>query len=160
MAVCESTKREALRLCRPVLEGAARFTGAPLATLHGEYMATAMRGVLLVEDDPDVRELVGEALLEEGYSVYPAENGLRGLELARELKPTVILLDLMMPVMNGWQFLAQQRAEPDLAPIPVVVVSAAGPRVLSSIQADAVLGKPCDLGLLLRTVSDQVERRA
>ena len=84
-----------------------------------------MAGILLIDDDPDTREQLAEILREAGYLVATARNGLEGLEkLKTDYAPCVILLDLMMPVMNGWQFRAKQLSEPELAQLPVIVLSA------------------------------------
>ena len=85
-----------------------------------------MTAVLLVEDDPDSREAL-EALLEmSGRLVRSASNGREAIEqLEKGMRPAVILLDLMMPVMNGWEFLEHRARRPEWAAIPVVVLSAA-----------------------------------
>jgi CheY-like chemotaxis protein len=83
------------------------------------------RTVLMVEDDPDVRETIAEILADEGYRVVTAEDGREALEQLRAgLRPSVILLDLMMRGMDGFEFRAEQRADPALASIPVVVLTA------------------------------------
>jgi CheY-like chemotaxis protein len=108
--------------------------------------------ILLVEDDDDIRSLMEAVLDDEGYSVCSAENGYRGLEVARARHPVLILLDLMMPVMNGWEFRAHQKKDADLADIPVVVVSAAGQESVVSLGAAAFLPKPFDVDSLVRAV--------
>ena len=84
------------------------------------------KAVLLVEDDIDVREAVADTLDEAGYRVSPARNGQEALDMLRSgaVQPRVILLDLMMPVMDGWQFREEQLRDPALASIPVVALSA------------------------------------
>jgi CheY-like chemotaxis protein len=83
--------------------------------------------VLVVDDDPDITDELGELLESEGYGVAAAPNGLAALgQLRRGLRPCVILLDLMMPVMDGWDFRAQQLKDPELRDIPVVIITAAG----------------------------------
>src|SRR5205823_13422880 len=83
------------------------------------------RGVLIVDDDPALRESLSEVLEDAEYSPLVAANGQEALAFLRQgYKPCVILLDLMMPIMDGWQFRAAQLADPDLGPIPVVVLSA------------------------------------
>ncbi len=110
--------------------------------------------VLLVEDDDDIRDLMEAVLHDEGYSVCSAENGYRGLEVARARHPALILLDLMMPVMNGWEFRTHQREDAELADIPVVVVSAAGQDSVVSLGAAAFLPKPFDVDSLVRAVRE------
>ena len=110
--------------------------------------------VLIVEDDNDTREMLGRFLELEGYTVETAENGKRALErLGSGVGACVILLDLMMPVMDGWQFRQAQIRDVSLAGIPVIVVSAAGRERLEKIQADAYLSKPVDLDELLGCVT-------
>jgi len=110
--------------------------------------------VLIVEDDVDTREMLGRFLELEGFTVETAENGKRALErLESGVGACVILLDLMMPVMDGWQFRQQQIRDSALAGIPVIVVSAAGRERLEKIQADAYLSKPVDLDELLGCVT-------
>ena len=79
--------------------------------------------VLVIDDDPSVRDLAGRSLLQEGYAVHTAASGAEGLALARQLRPDVITLDVMMPGMDGWTVLQQLKAEPELASIPVVMMS-------------------------------------
>jgi len=111
-----------------------------------------MGRVLVVEDDESLRQVVADVLLAEGFSASQANDGRSALSLLRseELRPDVILLDLMMPVMNGWQFREAQLADPSLASIPVVVMSALE---TTDIQADARLTKPVELEALVSTVS-------
>jgi len=110
--------------------------------------------VLIVEDDNDTREMLGRFLELEGYTVETAENGKRALErLGSGVGACVILLDLMMPVMDGWQFRQEQIRDATLADIPVIVVSAAGRERLEKIHADAYLSKPVDLDELLGCVT-------
>jgi CheY-like chemotaxis protein len=86
-----------------------------------------MAVALVVDDDVHIRESLSEYLQEEGFDVRSASHGLEALEVARRgPRPDVIVLDLLMPVMDGWDFRAAQLASPDLADIPVVVISAAG----------------------------------
>src|SRR4029079_4864717 len=108
-----------------------------------------MASVMIVEDDPDTREMLERFLQLEGYDVRTAANGQIALDaLQRATAVWVTLLDLMMPVMNGWQFRRAQTQDPRLADIPVVVVTAAGAREdIPAIDATAWLSKPVDLDL-------------
>jgi len=110
--------------------------------------------ILIVEDDRDTREMLERFLQLEGFDVRTAANGeaaLQSLETAGS--PCVILLDLMMPVMNGWQFREVQASRPELSGIPVVVVTAAGARAdIPAIRADAWVSKPVDFDKLLATI--------
>ena len=81
--------------------------------------------VLIVEDDQDVRQALGLLLIDEGYNVLSAGNGLEALNLLKgNTAPCLIVLDLMMPVMDGWTFLAQRAIDPAPLAVPVVVVTA------------------------------------
>ena len=119
--------------------------------------------IMLVEDDDEVRDLLGSLLGEEGFTVATAANGLEALTRLKQLylPPRLILLDLMMPVMDGWTFRKKQRQEPLLAEIPVVVLSTP-----SHLTEPAVLGscsfvpKPIDVPRLLSTVGQVVRARA
>jgi CheY-like chemotaxis protein len=113
-----------------------------------------MAAVLIVEDDRDTREMLERFLELEGFEVSTAHNGEAALRSLRAgACPCVILLDLMMPVMNGWQFREAQSRDPDFAGIPVVVVTAAGPQsAIPAIQADGWLSKPVDFDKLLSTI--------
>ena len=110
--------------------------------------------VMIVEDDHDTREMLERFLQLEGFEVRTAANGAAALEVLRSGgHPCVILLDLMMPVMNGWQFREAQARDPELGKVPVIVVTAAGPQTgIPSIQADGWLSKPVDLEQLLATI--------
>ena len=98
--------------------------------------------------------MLGRFLELEGFRVELAANGKQALErLNAGVHPCVILLDLMMPVMDGWQFRREQVHNRDLADIPVIVVSAAGKDRIAEIDADAYLSKPVDLEQLLERVT-------
>lgn len=112
-----------------------------------------MAVILVVEDEKDIREGVAEALREEGHEVREAGDGLEALQSLRSgPTPHAILLDLMMPRMDGWQFRAAQLGDPRLAGIPVLVVSAHG----GALAAARYLAKPFDLGALLAAVDEVV----
>ncbi len=115
-----------------------------------------MTMVLLVEDDGDVREALADVLREHGYDVAWAADGAEAIRALRSgLRPAAILLDLMMPVMDGFQFRAEQRSDPALARIPVIVVSAdrAIDRDAAALGAAAKLAKPARVDDLLATVA-------
>jgi two-component system, chemotaxis family, chemotaxis protein CheY len=117
-------------------------------------VATAAAGtVLVVEDDNDVREALLHVLHAEGYRAVPACDGLDALtQLEGGLEPCVILLDLMMPRMNGWQFVEKQRARG--GSVPIVVVSAYdAPEKLRSLGVVEYLRKPVDIDVLLGIVA-------
>ena len=118
------------------------------------------RPILIVDDDRDIRETLCELLEDRGFAVVTAATGADALRLLRagEVRPSLILLDLMMPVVDGYGFLAAQRADPLLAGLPVAVITAGhgvdqeriGPGVL-------VLRKPMHLRELLAIVGQMIE---
>ncbi len=115
----------------------------------------AYRQILVVEDDEAIRETLSDLLQDEGYSVASAENGVAALGYLKDNElPQVILLDLMMPVMSGAEFRQKQLAEPRIAGIPTVVMTAAdrGRAIASDLHADGFVGKPPSIDLLLDTV--------
>ncbi len=103
--------------------------------------------VLVVDDDAEIRETLSALLQHEGYTVLRAENGVQALEHLRRTHPDCMLLDLMMPVMSGWEVLEEIQDSEDLKLIPVVVVSA-----MCAPGAKACLPKPVDLDELLDVV--------
>ena len=112
--------------------------------------------VLVVEDDPVLLEALSGAIEAEGYEVRRARHGLDALGQLRSGRkpPDVILLDLMMPVMNGWQFRHAQRQDAELSRIPVVVVSAKtdSSQHAAWLEADDYIQKPIALHRLLETI--------
>jgi len=108
--------------------------------------------ILVVEDDDDIRDSLKELLEEEGYRVDTAANGQQALgKLQEQELPQLILLDLMMPVMDGWQFQKELRDVPSLARLPVIVISASK-FSREPLNAAAFIPKPLDAGVLLETI--------
>jgi CheY-like chemotaxis protein len=115
--------------------------------------------VLLVDDEPQVRATIAEALTLEGYDVIEAGNGAEALALLPAAQPDVIVLDLWMPIMDGWEFRkAQVQAHPG---IPLVVLSALdlSHERLAELRAEALVGKPFDLEQLYGAVARAVSPR-
>ena len=109
--------------------------------------ATAMHTVLVIEDDPDMREIEQTALQGNGYEVILAANGLEGLDALGQSPPCVILLDLMMPVMDGLTFLAERQKRRLGEGVPVVCVSAGGDEMAAHalrLGAEECISKPAD----------------
>lgn len=108
--------------------------------------------VLIVEDDRDIREALCMLLEEEGYSVYSAENGaVATLLLAGQPPPSLVLTDLMMPVMNGWELIEMLRHDDALSGVPVVVISAtADGRLPDGVRE--LLQKPASASAILEAV--------
>jgi CheY-like chemotaxis protein len=115
--------------------------------------AGACHGILVVDDDPGIRESLREVLEDEGYHVTCMANGQEALNHLKTAspRPCVILLDLMMPVMDGWQFRRQQKMDPAIADIPLVVITATGKRPVLIDAAELVM-KPLDLKQLFAAV--------
>jgi CheY-like chemotaxis protein len=119
-------------------------------------MTSGNADILVVEDDQEIRYCLSELLEEEGYQVRSVANGQEALAYLRAAHqpPRLILLDLAMPVMDGWQFRSEQKRDPALAKIPVVVVAAASKRgtQVADVEAEAFVPKPLDLDHFLDTI--------
>jgi CheY-like chemotaxis protein len=113
--------------------------------------------ILVVEDDEDAREAMVALLQMKGYYAVPAGNGREALDyLDRAPAPDLIILDLWMPVMDGWQFRSEQIRNPRLAHIPVIVVTALSDR--AAVDANEVIIKPVDVDRLLISVEKYCRR--
>lgn len=110
--------------------------------------------ILIVEDDKDIRDILKTSLELEGYNVKIAENGKEGLEILPSMNtPCMILLDLMMPVMDGWAFAEAMSKDMKLAAIPIVVVTAFSKERTGDLKKiKSIIKKPIDLDLLLNQV--------
>lgn len=112
--------------------------------------------ILVVEDDTSIRELLVELLESEGFTVSAAANGLEGLKsLQAEGSPDLILIDLMMPVMDGYSFRNEQLKNSQWAKIPTVVMSAEAnaKEKMKNFNITAFLSKPVELDTILKTIS-------
>ena len=130
---------------------------ADMAEAGADIAAAAAHGklVLVIDDDGAQRELLTRFLLRDGFAVRTAVDGEEGLRLAAELRPSAILLDVMMPRMDGWQVLSRLKADPELAAVPVVMASFVNEQALGrSLGAVDYLLKPVDWGAL-RTAMDR-----
>jgi CheY-like chemotaxis protein len=119
-------------------------------------MSVAQKSILLVEDDQAIRESLREILNDFGYPVQVAENGKIALDFLRQadVLPALILLDLMMPVMDGYEFRTVQLADPKLAEIPTIAVSASGnlQEKADNLRVTDYLKKPIDLEMLFSLI--------
>jgi DNA-binding response OmpR family regulator len=118
-------------------------------------MQPAARHILVVEDDEAIRDLLTDVLTDRDYSVTTAASGTAALEAMWARRPDLILLVLLLPDMDGWTFLRLRERERDLAQVPLLVVSAAGPSALREAQelgAPVFLSKPFDVLKLLAEV--------
>src|ERR1700730_10183071 len=111
--------------------------------------------VLVADDDVSIRRLISVALRRDGYAFIEAGNGKEALEMMRREHPSVVLLDLMMPVLSGWDVLLERARDPELQQIPVILISAArGPEVAQAVDKGicAFLPKPFDISALTALV--------
>ena len=115
-----------------------------------------MVSVLVVEDHADLREMISVLLEAEGYEVRTAENGAAALDVLARERPSVILLDLMMPVMSGDEFRQRQLADPRYKDVPVICMTAAhdGRERAARLRANEYFQKPVDFDRLLGAVRD------
>ena len=110
--------------------------------------------VLVVDDDPAIRGLVADALRDEGYSVDLAAHGREALEAIRARRPATIVLDLMMPIMDGFSFMEACHHEQLCDNVPIVVISAVHDALqrIHEVPVHACIAKPFDLDELIRTI--------
>jgi len=90
---------------------------------HFYFLKIMAKNILIIEDDEFFRSLIGQKLLFEGFSFSIAKNGQEGVEKTKEVKPDLILLDLLLPVMDGFDVLAAIKKDPSIASIPVIILS-------------------------------------
>jgi two-component system, chemotaxis family, chemotaxis protein CheY len=122
---------------------------------------TSTPQILVVDDDLSIRDLVEMALADHGYAVEPAPNGVEALEIVRRARPNVILLDMRMPLMDGWEFARAYRELPGPhAPIIVLTAARDARERAAEINAEGYLGKPFDLDDLLELVAQHSSRDA
>jgi two-component system response regulator MprA len=111
--------------------------------------------VMLVEDDPSVRESMAQVIELGDYGVITAEDGLDAMEKLKACKPDLIILDLMMPGMDGETFVREAHQRPDLKKIPILIISASDDLagVAKRINVDGFINKPIDIDDFLETVA-------
>ena len=116
--------------------------------------------VCIIEDEPDIRETLREILETEGFNVRVAANGQEALNLLKQdgLRPGVILLDLMMPVMNGWEFIEAAKKDPTLSSIPILIMSAASLTNPIVETAEGFIRKPVEIEHLLKLLLKQLNK--
>jgi CheY-like chemotaxis protein len=110
--------------------------------------------ILVVDDDVSIRMAVAEILAFEGYNVASAANGAEALEAVERLNPSLVLLDMRMPVLDGWGFARELRARGHRPPILVMTAAQSARRWAEEIGAQGYLAKPFDLSELLRVVEE------
>ena len=131
-----------------------------MSDLHaGRGPAVGSTTVLVVDDDFDIREALSEFLAGEGYVVTSVANGREALaHLRAQPSTSVVLLDLMMPVMDGFQFRAEQKRDPVLVSIPVVVMTARGSLENLALDVQDIFPKPLDLDRLIEAIERAASR--
>lgn len=118
-----------------------------------------MLQVLIVEDETPIRELLNDFLSDEGYGTLVAENGQHGVEIALETLPDLVLMDLMLPLLDGFAAMRALKGHPRTRDIPVVVMSANSTLLLDTGEqrlADATIRKPFDLDDVLQVVQSRI----
>ncbi len=119
-----------------------------------------MARVLIVEDDPPIREMLNDFLGSEGFDTLLAENGRAGVDLARAERPDLILIDIMLPLLDGVTAIKMLRADEETRDLPIVAMTA-NPTLLrrpDPLPVDVVIGKPFDLDALLDIITVQMQR--
>jgi CheY-like chemotaxis protein len=111
-----------------------------------------MSVVLVVDDEPIIRDVVRDVLIDEGYDVVIASDGLESIALLEEVRPDVVVMDVMMPGLDGRQAYLAIRARPELAHVPIIMMSAAIPKDALDDGVTAYLPKPFDLEELIAVV--------
>lgn len=116
--------------------------------------------ILLVDDDPAIREMLGRLLIDEGYAVFPAADGREALALAAATEVDLLLLDLNLPVKNGWETFEQITAENPL--LPIIIITARPNQLFPALAAGAgaLMEKPLDFPKLLQTIRTLLEEPA
>jgi two-component system, OmpR family, response regulator VicR len=121
--------------------------------------------IVCIEDDREMIDLVKLILMRKGYSVHGAEGGEEGLKLVREVHPDLVLLDLMMPDMDGWEVYQQMKADPDTRDIPVIVVTAKAQSIdkilgLHIAKVSDYITKPFGPSELIQSIETVLSRAA
>ncbi len=125
---------------------------------------TIAKTILCVEDEPEMIDLIRLILARKGFNVQGAAGGVEGIRLIRELRPNLVLLDLMMPDMDGWEVYQQMKADPALRDIPVIVVTAKAQNIdkvlgLHIAKVDDYIAKPFSPQELLESVERVINKK-
>ena len=117
------------------------------------------RKILCIEDDLDLTDILKAILKSRGFQVFGARGGREGLEALRRVQPDIVLLDLMMPGMDGWEVYGRMQAEPDLCDIPVIIVTAddqpvTRARALDVVKVDGFVAKPFNAQELVQRIEE------
>jgi CheY-like chemotaxis protein len=131
------------------------MAGTKFAIFPAAEETSRKASILVVDDDPGIVNFLELALLDEGYAVRAAGNGREALDQVRSFHPDLILLDMNMPVMDGWEFCQLLRSRGSEGAVPVIVMTAASaaPSRPLDVDAQGFLGKPFDLDSLFGAIS-------
>jgi hypothetical protein len=127
--------------------------GASLRTGRAISRSRKSTFVLVVDDDPDILAALSDALESEGYEVRGARDGIDALEAIGQRRPDLIITDLLMPTMTGFELLAALHDDPQLATIPTLIITAGRSPEASETPGSVVLPKPLDLDRLMRAIT-------
>jgi len=143
----------------PIEEGTVASGATSAGAVAGEFPLGAPQ-VLLIDDDPTVHELVRRFLQKEGIQVVDAYTGAEGLEMARQLRPSMVVLDVMMPTMDGWSVLTKLKGDAELSDIPVVMLTMVNNREMGfSLGVDDYMLKPIDRSDFVSTLRKYCNRQ-
>ena len=134
-----------------------------VAQPDSEQQVTRPFRILVVDDDASIRKMIVAALRRGPYQFFEAPNGKEALDLMRSDHPDVVVLDLMMPILSGWDVLRERQNDPELSRIPVILISAnRDPEIASAVDKGvcAFLPKPFDIGALTALVHSCVNAGA
>lgn len=116
------------------------------------------RRILIVDDEPDIREFISYSLSRKGYQVFTAPDGKTGYELAIEHRPHLVILDILMPVMNGYETCRRMRKNPLFTETKILFLSALSESYVrelgEQLDADGYISKPVRMEMLIRKVSE------
>ena len=120
-------------------------------------VVTISKKILIVEDDPSFSRAINHIIDKEGYDVVTATNGMTGLRMANEENPDLVILDVMLPGLDGFEICSRLRKEPQTAELPIIMLSAKGQEADKNtglkVGANEYLTKPVDRELLLKTIT-------
>lgn len=125
---------------------------ALFSSTPGEMNVMMRAPILVIDDDPDIIEMLREALEGEGHRVVTARDGMEGLDKLQTVRPALILLDMRMPRMDGWEFARAAKARGNTAPIVVITAAGDARAWAAQISAEAYMSKPFTISQLLGVV--------
>jgi len=119
--------------------------------------------ILVIDDAAHIRSLVVRMLEQAGFNTLEASNGLQGLQLLKQHKVALVISDVSMPIMDGYQFIATMRTDAEISQVPVIIITAAGEEdqaaLASQMHAEAYLTKPFSSTKLIETIQNQLQTK-